>query len=74
MYEQMVTTSEERRRDFPGSPVAQTLCSQCWKGGDGLILGWGAKSHMPHLGIPHAATKTQHSQINKYFKKKIEAV
>ena len=45
-------------------------CAQCWKGGDGLILLWRAKSHLLHLGIPHAAAKTQHNQINKYFLKK----
>ena len=40
--------------------------------GPGLILGQGTRSHMlqlrvhmPQLKIPHAATKTRHSQINK---------
>ena len=51
----------------PGSPVAKTLCSQC--GGPGLISCQGTRSHMPQLKILHAATKTQHSQVNKYFKK-----
>ena len=44
------------------------------------IPGWGTRSHMPQLRvciaqlkIPHAATKAQHRQINKYLKK-IEAI
>ena len=48
-------------RDFLGGPVAKTLSSQCreprfdpWSGD------W----------IPRAATKTWHSQINKYLKNK----
>ena len=48
--------------DFPGGPVAKTLCSQCrgprfnpWSGN------W-----IPHAATKnlHATTKTQHSQIN----------
>jgi len=27
------------------------------------------RSHIPQLKIPHDATKTRHSQINKYFLK-----
>ena len=34
-------------------------------GGLGLIPGQGTRSHMLQLKILHAATKTQHSQINK---------
>ena len=37
-------------RDFPGGPVAKTLCSQC-RGGPGLVPGWGTGSHMPQLGV-----------------------
>ena len=31
----------------------------------GSILGQGTRFYMPQLKIPHAATKTQHGQINK---------
>ena len=62
--------------DFPGGPVAKTPCSQCRGSG---FPGRGARSHGPQLKILHAATKkkkkilhattkTQCSQINKYFK------
>ena len=54
---------EHTFRDFPGGPVAKTLHSQCrgprfdpWSG-----------NNIPHAtskGL-HAATKTQHSQINE---------
>ena len=48
-------------RDFPGSPVAETLCSQCRVPGFNPWLGnW----------IPHATTKTQRSQINNFFQLK----
>ena len=33
----------------------------------GLIPGQGARSHLPQLKIPCAATMTWHSQINKYI-------
>ena len=50
--------------NFPGGPVAKTLSYQCrWPGFDP----WSGNS------IPHAATKSQCSQVNKYiyfFKKK----
>ena len=43
-------------------------------GGPGSVPGQGTRSHMPQLKIlhaatkiPHATTKTRHSQINKYF-------
>ena len=57
-------------KDFPDSPVAKTLRSQCrgpgfnpWSGN--LIPYAATKSS-------HAATKTWHSQIDKYFLKKEE--
>ena len=38
------------------------------KAGDlGSIPGQGTRSHMMQLKIPHAATKSWHSQINKHF-------
>ena len=49
--------------DLPGAPVAETPRSQCK--GPGLSP-QGTRSHMPQLKIPHAATKTRGSQINKY--------
>ena len=36
----------------------------------GSIPGQGTRCHMPQLKITHAATETQHSQINKYFLKR----
>ena len=60
--------------DFPGCPVAKTLCSQCR--GPVSIPGQGARSHMAkltvrrlQLKIPHDATKTQCSQIKMNIKK-----
>ena len=45
--------------DFPGGLVAKTLCSQCKGLGSNPWSGnW----------IPHAATKTQQSQINNFLK------
>ena len=35
--------------DFPGGPVAKTLCSNA--GGLGLIPGQGTRSHMPLLRV-----------------------
>ena len=49
-------------RDFPGGPVAKTLCSQGW--GPGSITGQEIQSHILQLKTLCAATKTQHSQIN----------
>ena len=47
--------------DFAGGPVAKTP-----NAGDlGEIPGLGTRSCMPQLKIPHAATNTQRSQINK---------
>ena len=34
-------------------------------GGQGLIPGQGTRSHVLQLKIPHAASKTRQSQINK---------
>ena len=46
-----------------------------YAGGPGSIPGQGTRSHMPQLKIlqvsmkiPHATTKTRHSQINIFFK------
>ena len=59
-------------RDFSGSPVAKTPCSQCR--GPGSIPGQGTRSHMPPLSskvqmlqlkIPRATTKMQCSQKKK---------
>ena len=49
--------------DITGGPVAKTPHSN--GGGPGSTLGQGTRTHMPQLKIAHAATKTQHSQINK---------
>ena len=50
------------------SLVVQWLKLHSHNAGDlGLIPGQGTRSHMPQLKILHATTKTQHSQINKYF-------
>ena len=56
-------------RDFPGGAVVKTPCSQCrgprfdpWSRLDPICV--------PELRSPPAATKTQHNQINKYFKNK----
>ena len=57
--------------NFPGRSVAKTPYSQC----RGLTPSQGTGFHMPQLRvcmfqlkIPLAATKTQHSQINKWIK------
>ena len=57
--------------NFPGRPVTKTLHSQ---GGQDSTPGQGTGSHRPQRRskIPEAATKTQCSQINKYFFKKLE--
>ena len=39
-------------------------------GGPGSFPGQGTRSHMLQWKIPHATTKTQHSQINKKILKK----
>ena len=68
-------------RDFPGGPIAKTPNSQCR--GSGSIPGQATRLHMPQLRVhmlqlkscllylrlkvPHAPTKTQYSQIIKYF-------
>ena len=64
----------KNQQALPGGPVAKTLCSQCK--GWGLVPGQGTRTHkpqltvcMPQLKILHAATNTQHRQINKCFKR-----
>ena len=52
---------KEAEGDFSGGPVGKTLHSQ--RRGPGCDP-WSGNS------IPHVATKTWHSQINKYFKKR----
>ena len=69
---------ERENQEFPGGPVAKTPCSQCR--GPRFIPGQGNRPHPLRLKIPpmatkikdpRAATKIQHSQINKYmFEKK----
>ena len=39
-------------------------------GSPGSIPGQGTRSRMPQLRLPHAETKTWHSQLNKRLKKK----
>ena len=58
-------------RDFPGGPVAKTPRSQCrgpgfdpWSG-NWILHAATKSSHAAAKKIPHAATKTWHSQINK---------
>ena len=51
--------------DFPVGPMAKIPSSQCK--GPALIPGQGTRSHITQPNIPHAATKTQCSQINKHF-------
>ena len=64
---------------LPGGPVAKTLYAQF--GGQGSVPALGARSHslQPRVQMPqvkchvlHAATKTQYSQIYKYFLSKIQ--
>ena len=55
-------------RDFPGGPVVKNL--PCSSRDVSSIPGQGTKiAHATGQVIPHATTKTQHSQINKYFLK-----
>ena len=39
------------RRDFPGGPVAKTLCSQYRVSDPGSIPGQGTRFHMPQLRV-----------------------
>ena len=64
---------------LPGGPVAKTLYAQF--GGQGSVPALGARSHslQPRVQMPqvkchvlHATTKTQYSQIYKYFLNKIQ--
>ena len=48
---------------LPRGPVAKTLRSQCR--GLGSIPGQETRSHKLQQKLPQAATKTQHSQVNK---------
>ena len=57
----IVISKSSLSRDSPGGPVGKTLHSQ--RRGPGCDP-WSGNS------IPHVATKTWHSQINKYFKTK----
>ena len=51
------------------SPVVQWLRLHAPSaGGPGSIPGQGTRSRVPQLNIPHAKTKTRHSQINKQIK------
>ena len=59
---EMGEVKKKKPRDFPGGPVAKTLCSQGW--GPGSITGQEIQSHILQLKTLCAATKTQHSQIN----------
>ena len=47
--------------DLPGDTVAKIPCYS--------IPGQGTISHLTQLKIPHAITKTQHRQINRFLKK-----
>ena len=55
-----VAKSWTRLRDFPGGPVAMTLCSRCR-----------VPASIPHvqLKILHATTKSWHSQIKLILKR-----
>ena len=64
-------------KDFSGGPVADSVLPK-QRACLGSICGQGTRPHMLQprvympqwkLKLPHAATKTQHSQINKIFKK-----
>ena len=69
---QLRNHSEKHPWEFPGGPVAKTVCPQC-RGGAVSIFGQGTRSHMPQytpqLKNPCAASRTQCSQIKKYTKK-----
>lgn len=55
--------------DFPSSPVAKTPASHA--GSPGSVPGRGTRAHILQLKIPHVATKTRHSQIDKYIKHRL---
>ena len=54
--------------DFPGGPVAKTLCSQY----RGLVFNPSSGNQIPHAITMslHSITKTESSQINKRIDKK----
>ena len=52
----IVVQAQIKSWDFPGGPVAKASCFQCRRPG---FDPWSGNS------IPHAATKTWYSQINK---------
>ena len=60
----MAYFSPVQNQDFPGGPMANSLCSQC----RGLRFNpWsGTRSHMPQLKIPHAAMKTEDPEYCNY--------
>lgn len=60
----------DRIQDFPGGQAAKTPHVQCR--GVCSISGQGSRSHMLQLKISHAATKSQHSQINKELQEDLE--
>ena len=58
-----------KKGDFPGGPAVKNPPSHA--GDSCLIPGWGTKTpHALEQLSPHAATKTQHSQINIFKKLK----
>ena len=67
MTHHVLHIKEYEVRDFPGGPVAKTLCSQSMGPGfnpwSGNLMSYAATKSS------HAATKTQCSQINKFLKK-----
>ena len=65
LYKQDKASKYYLYRDFPGGPLAKPPRSNT-----GLTPGQETRCHMLQLKIPHATTKTSHSQVSKYFKKK----
>ena len=59
------TSDRKPQRDFPGGPVAKTLCSQY----RGLEFDPWSRNQIPYATTKSsgATTKTQSSQIIKYF-------
>ena len=69
--------SQSNKKDRPGTSLAEIHASDA--GGPGSIPGQGTRSHMKATKSLHvtakdlyAATKTQHSQINKHLKTKMK--
>ena len=65
----MVKVETSKSRDFPGGPVAKTLCSQ--HRGPGFNPWSGKIPHHVAKKIPHAATKTQNIRRNKFIRKEV---